>query len=192
MFWTLTILCCAIVAGADDKKSDKKADPADKPAAKEKVISNGTVVGKVIRVETAKHNLTVAVFVPTLVRYGRGVRVAQSTKNVDFQAADEVKVRSIKPPLDFDEKGKPRKYTSKELKELKGPDARLPGYQADFDSVKPDQIVQLTLAKRMPVGKPEQREKTKDKDDEKDMDKAPVTSEKPEVMMVVILVEPVK
>ena len=55
----------------------------------------------------------------------------------------------------FDDKGNAirKPYTSKELKELTGPDKSLPGYKADVDSLKIGQIVDVYLGKKKNAGK---------------------------------------
>jgi hypothetical protein len=121
----------------------------------------------------------------------RGGQNAVIRKNVDLdlEPADEMVVRTMFLPEKFDDKGKPKKYTAKELKELRGPDASLPGYSADNDSLKDGQIVTVYLVrkKRVPAIKaaPKDKEK-KDKDNEKLWD----DDNKPKVRMIVIRAEP--
>ena len=97
-------------------------------------------------------------------------------KNMELQATDEMKVRTKLLPVEYDDKGKVRKLTDKEKKELKGPDPKLPGYTADFDSLKPEQMVEVYLEKS--------KSKTKKEKDS--------TSDKPRVVMIVILSEAAK
>jgi hypothetical protein len=178
MSWSALILCFAVLTPIQDKKPDKDAG-TDQPAPKEKLIPLATYTVKLASADAAKHILVVKF------PYRKG------TRDVEFHALDEVKIRSKNPPLEFDEKGRPRKYTYRELKELKGPDSKLPGYQADFDSLKPGQDVQITLAKRKPIGKSAQLKKSDE--DYTAQEKAKIKpSDKPEVMMVLILREPVK
>jgi hypothetical protein len=49
-------------------------------------------------------------------------------------------------PEQFDEKGNIKKYTKEELKQLKGKDTNLPGYESSFEALRPGQLVQVTLA----------------------------------------------
>src|SRR5262249_22649717 len=44
----------------------------------------------------------------------------KTTKDVELTSDDNLKVRVQNPPAEFDSKGKPKKLSSKELKELKG------------------------------------------------------------------------
>jgi len=106
-------------------------------------------------------------------------QLKQEYQSFDIDAADDIKVRTPNPPADFDEKGKPKVYTAKELKELKG-DPKLPGYKAEFDNLHPDQIVTVTLVKKKETPKPK-----------KDADKDPLEGEnKPVASMIIIQMEP--
>ena len=73
--------------------------------------------------------------------------VQKITKDVEVQAVDDVVVRLLNPRGQFDEKGKIKKYTAKELKELRG-DSKLPGYKGEFSDLAVDQIVSLTLVRK--------------------------------------------
>jgi hypothetical protein len=75
-----------------------------------------------------------------------------------LQLVDDVKVRVLQPPTRFDDKGRVRKHTSKELKELKGPE-NLPGYPSSLAAVKADQIAQVSVARKK--GKPKDGEEPK-------------------------------
>jgi hypothetical protein len=106
-------------------------------------------------------------------------QMKQDYQSFDIDASDDVKVRTPNPPADFDDKGKPKVYTAKELKELKG-DPKLPGYQAEFDNLHPDQIVTVTLVKKKEAAKPK-----------KDADKDPLEGDnKPVASMIIIQMEP--
>lgn len=70
------------------------------------------------------------------------------SQDISLETLEEVKVRVANPPPTFDEKGNLVRPTAEKLKELKGPDPRLPGYSAEFTDVRVDQIVQVTLVKR--------------------------------------------
>jgi hypothetical protein len=104
------------------------------------------------------------------------VAVVNETRyqEIDLPTRDDVKVRQAYPPEAFDEKGKRRRLTAKELKEAKGDDPKLPGYQADFSSLREDQVITATLARPKDEAKPKPAAK-KDKeaakkDKEKDAD----------------------
>jgi hypothetical protein len=88
--------------------------------------------------------------------------VKEVKKDVEVVPADDVKVRAMQPPVVYDEKGYPKKYTPEELKAMKG-DAKLPGYAADLDSVQPGQVVIAYLARKKP-GAAQEPEKESQKD----------------------------
>jgi hypothetical protein len=69
-------------------------------------------------------------------------------QDINFESTDELKIRLANPPAKFDEKGKVVKYTEKELKELKGSDPKLPGYNAEFSDIRPQSVVQIYLEKK--------------------------------------------
>jgi len=56
-------------------------------------------------------------------------------KDFELQATDDTKVRLMKLPVRYDDKGNPKEYTAEEKKELKGKDPKLPGYAATWDNV---------------------------------------------------------
>ncbi len=72
---------------------------------------------------------------------------------VEFQLTEKAKVRTTLLPDAFDDKGNPKKYTAKELAELKGKDKTLPGYESAVENLRAGQTVQLTLVTvRPPAG----------------------------------------
>jgi hypothetical protein len=180
----LMLIALAPLAADDKSPPPKPAEKSktDETAHKDDKLNSAVIMTvKIARVENSRRYL--AVDVPYTVKTGR-YSVGVAFKQVEMQANDDLKVRMLNPPVDFDLKGKPRKYTSKELRDMKGPDTKLPGYTAEFDDIKPGQIVKLYLPnKSKPAPKP--AVKPKDSDEPK-----PV--EKPEVLMVVILQEPPK
>jgi hypothetical protein len=89
-------------------------------------------------------------------------KVTTKKEEVTFEATDDVKVRALKPPEQFDDKGNLKKLTREELRKLKGPNPRLPGYTADYDSLMENQVVTVYLVKKK--GRPPIKGKTKDKD----------------------------
>jgi hypothetical protein len=68
-------------------------------------------------------------------------------QRVDLQFADDVKVRTTRPPKKYDDKGHVLKSTPAELKALKG-SGNLPGYAASPDDLRPGQTVAVTLGRR--------------------------------------------
>jgi len=120
--------------------------------------------------------------------------VQRMSRDIDFQAADDMKVRCMFPPPAFDEKGNFKKYTPKELKELKG-DSNLPGYEAAMDALKPGQTVKVYLAKAGPA-KPKVKEKLTPKEAKeakekaKEKEKDALEDDKPAIKLIVIISEP--
>lgn len=80
---------------------------------------------------------------------------------VEFQASSKAKVRTLVLPEQFDDKGKPKKYTAKQLAELKGKDTHLPGYESSLEKLESGQVVRVTLR---PAPPPPAKAKAKDKD----------------------------
>lgn len=113
---------------AQDK--DKKDTPNQKDQ-KEKLITIGNFEGKITNIDAMEKSL----------------HVQNGRQNVKVMTVDDVKVRTKNPPIAYDDKGNKKKYTTKELKELKG-DSKLPGYSADFDALKTNQYVQITLVRK--------------------------------------------
>ena len=81
----------------------------------------------------------------------QSTRLTPQWQDFEFDVDDDVAIRLQQPPPAFDDKGQPRKYTTAELKELKGPDANVPGYPADFTDLKPGRTVTLHLVQRNEV-----------------------------------------
>jgi hypothetical protein len=100
--------------------------------------------------------------------------VKNENHDIEFQPADELVVRWRNLPVVLDDKGKPKKLTDKEKKDLKGDNPKLPGYNASKEDLKNDQLVTVFLVK-----KKENKEVKKDKE-----------PEKPVVTMIVIEVDP--
>ncbi|MBM4068899.1 MAG: hypothetical protein FJ271_08130 [Planctomycetes bacterium] len=104
-----------------------------------------------------------------------------SPKDVDLRATADIKIRTGFPPTDYDDKGKLKRWNLKELKALKK-GSKLPGYPADYDVLKPGQIVGVYLAKPPPAAK---KKGFKIED--------PVEAavgKRPEVVMIVVVQEP--
>jgi len=109
------------------------------------------------------------------------VTYKDDVQKLEIEAPDDMKVRTRILPVEYDDNGKVRELTEKEKKELRGPDPSLPGYTADFDSLKPDQMVEVYLAKQDPSSNP----KPKDKKGTGDQPRL-------KALMIVINSEPVK
>ncbi len=72
-------------------------------------------------------------------------QIVPVSRNVDFQADANVKVRTKALPEQFDEKGNIKKYTSQELAALKGKDKDLIGYESSMEALRPGQVVLVSL-----------------------------------------------
>jgi hypothetical protein len=112
-------------------------------------------------------------------------QIKEKKVDVELRAADEMKIRTAHPPVEYDDKGNLKKYTAKELKALKGP-GNLPGYPGDWESLRAYQVVRVYLAKKKFIPK----KKAKKKDDVLDDDDDDLGNAKPEVVMVVVLRDP--
>jgi hypothetical protein len=99
-----------------------------------------------------------------------------SPKDIDLRAADNCKFRSMFPPTEFDDKGRPKVWKQKELNALKG-NSKLRGYPADFDRLNVGQTVTAYLAKTKGLTKGEAAKKKNSDDDDQ---------VKPEVVMIVV------
>jgi hypothetical protein len=100
----------------------------------------------------------------------KSLRVQVDKYDVEFQTNENAKVRTMVLPEQFDDKGNPKKYTAKELAELKGKDKALGGYESALEKLEAGQSVKVVLAE-MP-GKKKTDDKEKDaavKDPEKKM-----------------------
>jgi len=101
-------------------------------------------------------------------------KVVNEHKEFDLASTADVSVRYREPPVQYDDKGNVKKYTTAELKGLKGKNPHLPGYTADFAKLQTGQTVRVTLSKPKPVN-----DKDKDAPDDK----------KPLVSMIVIVAD---
>jgi hypothetical protein len=125
------------------------------------------------------------------------VTYESQNKEVEVQAQDDVVVRFANPKADYDDKGKLKKYTKAELKEMKGSDPKLPGYQAEFSDVQVEQVVQLTIVRKKGAPPPKtkapkmpKKGKGKDKDLDVDNDPGLLEDPTPQVSMIVVVAEP--
>jgi hypothetical protein len=107
---------------------------------------------------------------------------------VEVKTAENIKIRTLTPPIEYDIKGNLKRWTAKELAALKGA-SRLPGYPAEFDKVAAGQIVNLYVAKAPPAKRTpptaKNAKKKMDLDDEDVINDYP----RPEVLMIVVVIE---
>jgi hypothetical protein len=106
---------------------------------------------------------------PTGPRMVPGYRIERSIVTIEFQASEKAKVRTMLLPETFDDKGNLKKYSKKELAELKGKDKGLPGFEGALDKLEVGQVVRVLTAA---VGKSAATKsaKDKDKDDDDELD----------------------
>ncbi len=83
-------------------------------------------------------------------------KVKQDHKDVVLTLGEDPHVRLKTPPVEYDENGKRKKYSSEELKELKGPKNEW-GYAGDMDQLKTGQSLKAYVGKI-------KMEKSKEKD----------------------------
>lgn len=111
--------------------------------------------------------------------------VETKTQPMEIGTTDEVMVRAAKPPEQFDDKGKIKKLTKKELEEAKG-DPKLPGYKAEFSDIQVESIVQVTLVKKKDAPKVPLKGGKKDKDAEAEL----LGDNMPQASSILILRDP--
>jgi hypothetical protein len=106
-------------------------------------------------------------------------------QDINLLAADDVMVRALKLPPVFDEKGKPRNYTTKELDKLKGPDRTLPGYISDFAVLAPQLPVEVYIT-RAELGQTRPKGSGAASGNE-DAPEGKIVDPRPRVFMIVVL-----
>jgi hypothetical protein len=121
-------------------------------------------------------------------------RARDHNYDVQLRFADKVRVRTLQPPLEYDDKGNPKKYTTKELQELRGKEG-LPGYKAEMDAVRSGQIVQVYVARNQAAANQTPKAKApaakgKKKTERPDDEDEDPRSSRPEAVMIVVLREP--
>jgi hypothetical protein len=162
-------------AGADDKKTDgKKTDP--KPA--DQLVNKMDLNGKLTHVEGPGKGIRLQIGLPdpqvmqNLATWQRELNFTKDPRrafelrkaiaenqgktkpfDLDIEPGDEIKVVAANPPVAFDDKGKVKKYTAKELAELKD-DPKSKFFKADFDSLKNGQFVTVTVGWKKDTVKP--------------------------------------
>ncbi|MBY0232052.1 MAG: hypothetical protein K2W96_22440, partial [Gemmataceae bacterium] len=90
-----------------------------------------------------------------------------ATTKVEFQASEKVKVRSLVLPETYDEKGEIKKYSAKELADLRGKDKSLPGYESSLEKLEVGQKVKVVLAAAAKKTGPGSEDKDEPADDKK-------------------------
>jgi hypothetical protein len=137
----VVLLAFVMPAIGADEKADKKADTTKKAPEKSKYIAYGQpMLATVISVDDKTVKL--AAKVP----FRQGGRLLYRDQEVEFEAAEDVKVRIEVLPPKVDEDGKKLKRTAAEIKELKG-DSTLWGYTGAMENVQAGRNVRFYLGK---------------------------------------------
>jgi hypothetical protein len=129
-----------------DKKAEDKNAKAD---PKEKWIPAGQVVAVLKEVRESDKSVVLSIQTQNSYYSPQARRVVPAKmEDIELLLKDDVKIRQANPPEAFDDKGRPKKYSIKELKELKGDDLKTPGYPADFSDLINQSIVNVTLMQK--------------------------------------------
>jgi hypothetical protein len=148
--FTVLLLLCLTLSSSFGQDKDKKADDKNAKAdPKEKWIPAGQVVA--VLKEVRESDKSVVLSIQTRGSYYNPKQkslVPAKMEDIELLLKDDVKIRQANPPEAFDDKGRPKKYTVKELKELKGDDLKTPGYPADFSDLINQSIVNVTLMQK--------------------------------------------
>ena len=165
LFVAMAIISSLAAQEAGKAKGEKKENLTRLPNISGKLVNPGSDKGKLV--------VSVPITVPEA--SGRSIHVKQTHKDVDLAPADDMIVRKAELPPFYDDRGKPRRPTQKEVKEAKG-EGNLPGYRADLSDLKQGQIVTCYYAVNKPA-------KKGDPDAKRD-------SGTPRVRLIVIVKEP--
>lgn len=106
-----------------------------------------------------------------------------SAKNLEVRAAENAKVRTMFLPVEFDDEGKQKKWTKKEI-EAKKDKTGLPGYPAEWDALKSGQYVDIYMAKPTAAAKAPAKKKAAPGDDD-----PPPAMQRQEFVLIVIVAE---
>ena len=148
--FTVLLLLCLTLSSSFGQDKDKKAEDKNAKAdPKEKWIPAGQVVA--VLKEVRESDKSVVLSIQTRGSYYNPKQkslVPAKMEDIELLLKDDVKIRQFNPPEAFDDKGRPKKYSTKELKELKGDDLKTPGYPADFSDLISQSIVNVTLMQK--------------------------------------------
>lgn len=109
--------------------------------------------------------------------------VQNKTQDIQVRMTEETIIRTPAPPAEYDAKGNLKAYTLKQLQELRGKEG-YPGFPGNMDSLRAGQLVEVYLTKPAPPPKKGPKDKLKVEEDE------PITEQRAEAVMIVILREP--
>ena len=92
-------------------------------------------------------------------------------------------------PEEFDDKGKPKKYTKEELATLKGKDTNLPGYESSLEKLETGQKLRVVLLRQEEARGQAQEGRRPGQGAVEEKDPKDPTEKKMQVKMIVILAE---
>jgi len=148
--FAVLLLLCMTFSSSFGQDKDKKADDKNAKAdPKEKWIPAGQVVAVLKEVRESDKSVVLSIQTQNSYYSPQARRVVPAKmEDIELLLKDDVKIRQFNPPEAFDDKGRPKKYSTKELKELKGDDLKTPGYPADFSDLINQSIVNVTLMQK--------------------------------------------
>jgi len=149
VFTVLLLLCLTLSSSFGQDKDKKAEDKNAKADPKEKWIPAGQVVAVLKEVRESDKSVVLSIQTQNSYYSPQARRVVPAKmEDIELLLKDDVKIRQANPPEAFDDKGRPKKYSIKELKELKGDDLKTPGYPADFSDLINQSIVNVTLMQK--------------------------------------------
>ena len=148
-FAVLLLMCLTFSSSFGQDKDKKAEDKNAKSDPKEKWIPAGQVVAVLKEVRESDKSVVLSIQTQNSYYSPQAKRVVPAKmEDIELLLKDDVKIRQFNPPEAFDDKGRPKKYSTQELKELKGDDLKTPGYPADFSDLISQSIVNVTLMQK--------------------------------------------
>ena len=148
-FVVLLLLFLTLSSSFGQDKDKKAEDKNAKADPKEKWIPAGQVVAVLKEVRESDKSVVLSIQTQNSYYSPQAKRIVPAKmEDIELLLKDDVKIRQFNPPEAFDDKGRPKKYSNKELKELKGDDLKSPGYPADFSDLINQSIVNVTLMQK--------------------------------------------
>ena len=148
-FAVLLLMCLTFSSSFGQDKDKKAEDKNAKSDPKEKWIPAGQVVAVLKEVRESDKSVVLSIQTQNSYYSPQAKRIVPAKmEDIELLLKDDVKIRQFNPPEAFDDKGRPKKYSNKELKELKGDDLKTPGYPADFSDLINQSIVNVTLMQK--------------------------------------------
>ena len=148
-FVVLLLLFLTLSSSFGQDKDKKAEDKNAKADPKEKWIPAGQVVAVLKEVRESDKSVVLSIQTQNSYYSPQAKRIVPAKmEDIELLLKDDVKIRQFNPPEAFDDKGRPKKYSNKELKELKGDDLKTPGYPADFSDLINQSIVNVTLMQK--------------------------------------------